>query len=244
MKADTYTGLGSAGAASGEALPFGAWGAHVAGETDAIPGENETLEQLQRRTEAHKQATKESEARTLRLAESARQVGADTLVALSVQGEQLGRVEEAQAKVAANLKSSEKFVRGMESWGGAFVTTVSGWFGKQDSARRPGSARGAAPAPAAEESTRATPGASSSGDWPPKTRSESQPQASDDGSSGEQDDSMGQIAGIVSDLRLQAEQMNSELTKQSGVIDRLNDSHDANLSKMKEVDKRTKALKR
>jgi len=55
---------------------------------------------------------------------------------------------------------------------------------------------------------------------------------------------MGQIAGIVSDLRLQAEQMNAELTKQSGVIDRLNDSHDANLSKMKEVDKRTKALKR
>ena len=47
----------------------------------------------------------------------------------------LGRVAAAQKEIQANLATSDRLLRGMESWRGAFVNTVAGWFSAADTPR-------------------------------------------------------------------------------------------------------------
>ena len=134
MKADTYHwGAPSSkapmvvgGAPNSDASPFGAWGAHAASS------ESQDLASTQRRTEHHTQQVKETERRILQQVEETRQIGASTLTQLHMQHEQLDRVATAQQEIDGNLATTDRLLRGMESWRGAFVNTVTGWFDSGD----------------------------------------------------------------------------------------------------------------
>ena len=210
------------GAPNSDASPFGAWGAHAASS------ESDDLVTTQRRTEHHKQQVKDTERRILRTVEETRQIGASTLAQLHVQHEQLDRVASATGQIDANLATSDRLLRGMESWRGAFVNTVTGWFGSAD---------GTAPPPAASRSERA--GAAGGGGartattatWPPQQTAAAEL------------DSLGQISQVVSDLRTQAELINTELRGQSGLLDGISDAADRNAAGLQRNAQRTRALR-
>mmetsp|Transcript_12317 Transcript_12317/g.23851 ORF Transcript_12317/g.23851 Transcript_12317/m.23851 type:complete len:247 (+) Transcript_12317:130-870(+) len=217
--------------------PFAAWGAHVAGETDLTA--EESLDAILRRTEAHSAAIKESEQRTLRLALEARDVGANTLKTLHGQHEQISRVTAAQAQVEQNLNASDRLLKGMETWRGAIAQSIGGWFGgKQPSSRQE--------MPAAEQ--KGPKGASSDSGgggarqeqgskWPPADSTFAAANAE------KQDDAVvGEISSIVSDLRAQADAMNTELRSQSVALDHLGENFDRTDGRLKSSNQRTRKL--
>ncbi len=204
MKAEQYT-WGSqeiqrkeliGGAPSSDASPFGAWGAHAASSA-----ESDDLTSMQLRTEQHMQKVKDVERRILSKVEETRQVGTSTLSQLHTQREQLGRVAAAQEEIQANLAASDRLLRGMESWRGAFVNTVAGWFSAADTPRaasgRPESS-GESAAQAAEARAGVGGAAGSRG----AAAAQADPAATD---------GVGQISSVVADLRAQANQMNAQL---------------------------------
>eukprot|EP00320_Phaeocystis_rex_P003876 CAMPEP_0119070942 /NCGR_PEP_ID=MMETSP1178-20130426/45870_1 /TAXON_ID=33656 /ORGANISM="unid sp, Strain CCMP2000" /LENGTH=275 /DNA_ID=CAMNT_0007052823 /DNA_START=57 /DNA_END=885 /DNA_ORIENTATION=- len=207
------------GAPSSDGLPFGAWGAHAASS------ESEDLANMQQRTEHHKQQVKDAERRILHKVEETRQIGASTLAKLHLQHEQLDRVATAQDEVATNLATSERLLRGMESWRGAFVNTVTGWF-SDDSAQLPATGRNERAGVASGDGACKAPAATGA------------PQQS----AAAELDSVGQISQVVSDLRTQAELINSELREQSGLLDGLSDLADRNAAGLQRNAQRTKSL--
>ena len=226
MKADTYHwGAPSSkapmvvgGGPNSDASPFGAWGAHAASS------ESQDLAGMQQRTEQHVQQVKETERRILQKVEETRQIGASTLTQLHMQHEQLDRVATAQHEIDGNLATTDRLLRGMESWRGAFVNTVSGWFDSADinvpppAVERAGGGGGGRSAPTASV-------------WPPQQ------------SAAAELDSVGQISQVVSDLRTQAELINSELRGQSGQLDSINDVADRNAAGLQRNAQRTRNLR-
>ena len=109
------------------------------------------------------------------------------------------RVEEKVAVVQA--AASDRLLRGMESWRGAFVNTVAGWFSAADTPRaasgRPESS-GESAAQAAEARAGVGGAAGSRG----AAAAQADPAATD---------GVGQISSVVADLRAQADQMNAQL---------------------------------
>mmetsp|Transcript_27632 Transcript_27632/g.89922 ORF Transcript_27632/g.89922 Transcript_27632/m.89922 type:complete len:210 (+) Transcript_27632:66-695(+) len=105
------------------------WGGGGYGGSSAVgpstswkpPSEEESLEQLQKRIDDHDSAIKDSLHRTTAMANQTREVGAATLRDIHMQGEQLKGIAANQQKVEENLQTSNKLLRGMESWRGTFV---------------------------------------------------------------------------------------------------------------------------
>ena len=203
MKAEQYTWGAQeiqrkeliGGAPSSDGSPFGAWGAHAASSA-----ESDDLASVQLHTE-HVQKVKDAERRILSKVEETRQVGTSTLSQLHTQREQLGRVAAAQEEIQTNLAASDRLLRGMESWRGAFVNTVAGWFSAADTPRaasgRPESS-GESAAQAAEARAGVGGAAGSRG----AAAAQADPAATD---------GVGQISSVVADLRAQADQMNAQL---------------------------------
>ncbi len=164
-----------------------------------------SLQEYQRRTEQHANNIAQSQQRALRLAESASVTGAATLEALHTQGEQLRHVRSEQAKIDANLATSERLLRGMESWGGAIRNAVSSWWGGGEETGAVQRAEPPSkPAPArAGASARAD--AVGIGGMADTKESEVDP--------------MNTLCGIVSGLKVQADAMNEELRSHSSLID-------------------------
>ena len=231
MRAEQYTwgarkpSVG--GAADSDASPFGPWGAHAA------TSEPEDLASIQKRTEYHTQRVKDAERRILHKVEETRQIGASTLSQLHTQREQLGRVATAQEEVQANLATSDRLLRGMESWRGAFVNTVTGWFGADDTPAATGSSAAAQGGEAHRPAAGSVAGAGA--------RSSAAP-AAQLPAPGELD-GVGQISAVVSDLRLQADQLNAELRGQARMLDDVSDAAERNAADMQRTAHRTRALR-
>jgi len=110
------------------------WGGGGYGGSSAVgpstswkpPSEEESLEQLQKRIDDHDSAIKDSLHRTTAMANQTREVGAATLRDIHMQGEQLKGIAANQQKVEENLQTSNKLLRGMESWRGTFVNWATG----------------------------------------------------------------------------------------------------------------------
>ena len=233
MKAETYTWGASSkspmvvgGAPNSDASPFGAWGAHAASS------ESQDLASIHRRTEHHTQQVKETERCILQKVEETRQIGASTLTQLHVQHEQLDRIAAAQQEIDGNLATTDRLLRGMESLRGAFVNSVTGWFDRADKS---------VPPPPAARLERAAGGGGGGGgaSRAPTTTSVWPPQQS--AAAGL--DNVGQISQVVSDLRAQAELINSELRGQSGQLDSINDSADQNAAGLQRNAQRTRNLR-
>lgn len=220
----------------GGSQPVGAWGKGSGVSNPwAPPGEDESIDSLQTRTAMHETAIDASLGRTLKLAQTTHETGAETLRALHAQGEQLKSIKGHQAAVESNLKTSDKLLRGMESWRGGVANWVAGRFSKDESKRSvidrsadPESPRDDDDDPSESLST-----------WPSKPRAAAMPA----GASREQDP-MSQISSLVSGLRLQAETMNAELKAQSGELDRINDRADSNATHLANTNARAKKLGR
>jgi hypothetical protein len=238
MRAAGYKLGGGAPAAS---QPVGVWSGSGGGASSswAPAGEDESIESLQRRTAAHENAIDGSLGRTLKIAQSTHDVGAETLRTLHEQSEQLKSIRTHQAKVETNLKTSDRLVRGMESWRGAATNWVAGMWSKDETkATADKRADDAGSSPERESSARAAGGSGwpPSAGWPAGTTAQARatPAA----------DALSQISSLVSGLRMQAETINSELKAQSKELDGIHDKADANASHLAATNKRTKALRR
>lgn len=227
MKAETYSW--PATSAKSDATPFGAWGAHAASsEADEIAA-------MQQQTAQRAQQVKDTERRILAKVEETRQIGTSTLSELHGQREQLGRVAAAQDEVHANLATSDRLLRGMESWRGAMVNAVTGWFGGSSETPRAGQGESGRAMPRAAGADAVAGGAAASAPLRPSPAHQ-QPAPSEL-------DTVGQISQVVSDLRAQADQMNAELRGQSATLDGLQESADRNAAYMQRNVQRTRALR-
>jgi hypothetical protein len=241
MRAAGYKLGGGAPAAS---QPIGVWdgSGSSASSTWAPAGEDESLESLQQRMAAHENAIEGSLGRTLKMARSTHEVGAETLRTLHVQSEQLKSIRTHQAKVETNLKTSDRLVRGMESWRGAATHWVAGMWSKEEAKatvqKRSDYAsyfKESEPrAPAAGGLVR-PPSAAGAGGTAGATASARAPAAAD---------TLSQISSLVAGLRTQAETIHWELKAQSKELDVIHDKADSNASHLATTNARTKALRR
>ena len=194
-----------------------------------------TIEQLQQRTEQRARAIEQSTARALRVAENATQVGAETLAALQTQHEQLHHIRDEQRRIEDNLATSERLLKGMESWRGAATNALSSWWYGSS---------GSTPAAAGDPPSLA---ARTGGSRPPPKTSAcygAAPAAAarpvSSGAAG--DDALNSLSGIVSGLCVQANAMNAELHAQSATLDAAVTSADSHSVALQRNTKRTQKL--
>jgi len=122
---------GGAAAGGGEgANPFGCMvgtnSEYAKKYTGVDPNDDSaSLEQIEGAIAHHEKGIEDSLQRTLRLADTTRGIGATTLQQMHEQGEQLDRIAKDEAKVKANLDTSDRILRTMGSWRGAFANMVS-----------------------------------------------------------------------------------------------------------------------
>jgi len=219
--------------AAGNAMPFSAWGAHVSTPNAA---DDTALASIIESTEMHAAAIKESEQNTLRIAENARQVGAETLSALHGQNEQIGRIAGGWKQIESNLNTSDRLIRSIESWGGAVAQSVASWFG---GAKQGGAANNEerSAADSASDSADSAIGRQADGKTPAPTLI-----GANSTHATMPEDYMSQIGSVVSDLRAQADVMHAELKQQSKQLDQLDDQADASFAHMQRSQRRVKGL--
>ena len=200
-----------------------------------------TVEELGAQRDVHAKAIEASKARMLRMTEEASQSGAATLTALSSQREDLERIRANQQRIDSDLATSDRLLRGMESWRSAAANAVSSWwYGGDDGA--------AATAPAAAAPAVARAGAPVAGTRrtcaPAATAAHrSRPAGSASATAGSiDDDAMSQLSGLVSGLCAQAHAMNAEISAQSTMVDVACNAADAQSAHMQRNAQRTKKL--
>ena len=219
---------------------------------DLSDPDNASVEELQAQTNKHQQAIDESQARMLRMAADATQTGAATLEQLHHQGEQLKHIQKEQGKIDNNLQTSDKILKGMESWGGAFKNWVTG---KGDKGGK--GAKGGASAEAGSSSANPPPGAGAGGAGggggnPFGAGSGKQPaganpfatqqQKMDAAANSGEDDAMDRLAGLVEGMHGMAQSMQAEIAAQSDELDKTIANADRHKDKLTNVTARTKKV--
>lgn len=219
------------------------------GASAAIPDlsdpDNASVDELQAQTNKHQQAIEESQARMIKMAADATQTGAATLEQLHHQGEQLKNIQKDQAKIDTNLQTSDRILKGMESWGGAMRQWFSGKADKKAEGKKgAGSSSGDAGsscdgggASSGAGSAAGNPfGGSASGGNPFAGAQEQQgPKSADD-------EAMDRIASLVEGMHSMAHTMKNEIDKQSVEIDKTIDTADRQKDKLTNVTGRTKKV--
>lgn len=199
------------------------------------------LQRMQRRADEVTDESLESTRRMLALAEETQDTGIKTLVALDEQGEKLNRVEENLDQINADMREAEKNLTGLEKFCGLCVCSCRR---KQDfesseqykKAYSKGDSSGG--------------GAGSSGrnnmqggyDKAPATGYIQK--VTGDAREDEMDENIGQVAGIVDNLKSMAMDMGGELDKQNTQIDRITDKATANESRIDVANKRAENILR
>ncbi|KAL6079625.1 autophagosome membrane docking [Balamuthia mandrillaris] len=96
----------------------------------------DTKQELEQRRIAKQDACLASSKRSLRMLEESLAVGAETLVELDRQGEQIRRCNDRMEEIHDNLNTSDRLIRGIGSWFGAFVNSVTSPPAKSSSGAR------------------------------------------------------------------------------------------------------------
>jgi len=199
------------------------------------PAWGSSVQELEAKTERHKAAIEASQQRMLRLAQSAEQTGAATLAELHSQREALHRIRKDQDHIDANLQSADWLLRGMESWGGALKNAWSSWWEADAANSQP-----------AEEKARTNhePVATSACSAAPAAPACAPHVRTNDGAPAQQDsaDAMKQLSQLVTGLKVQAEQMHSEIASQSSVLDSALETADKHGQRVRANAERTTAL--
>ena len=143
--------------------------------------------------------------RMVRTAHEASACGAATLSELNQQGDILRRVRADQQVIEDNLATSDRLLRGLESWRGSATYAFSSWWYGEDSTSSSGGSGG-------DDGAIAAPDSSSSIST---TRANVTPSAA----TANREGSLSELSSIVSGLCAQANAMNAEISAQSATID-------------------------
>jgi hypothetical protein len=196
-------------------------------------GSGATLEQMQARTAEHKRSIEQRTANMLRVAESASQTGVATLEALHGQRETLRQIREDQRKIDDDLSTSDRLLKGLESWRGAATNALSSWWNgggtEQCSA-------------ATDRPRRAVAHSTSDGGSRQAAVSGRGARPSPAVSSAAADDPLSQLSGIVSGLHVQATEMNAEIRAQSVTLEEALSSADAQSEALRRNTQRSRHL--
>ncbi|XP_066930692.1 synaptosomal-associated protein 25-like [Clytia hemisphaerica] len=197
------------------------------------------LQRMQRHADVITDESLESTRRMVRLAEETQDTGIKTLVALDEQGEKLNRVEENLDQINADMREAEKNLTGLEKFCGLCICSCRRKKGFEDN-----------------EQYRKAYSNDSSDDKNHSFGSSSDRNASGAPSSGyikkvtgdaredEMDENIGQVAGIVDNLKMMAMDMGGELDKQNTQIERITDKATSNEVRLDRANERAERILR
>jgi len=196
------------------------------------------LQSMQRKADEVTDESLESTRRILRMAEETQDTGIKTLVALDEQGEKLNRIEENLDEINDGMKEAEKNLTGLEKFCGLCVCRCRkrGNFEKSDEYRKAYGKNDKE-----DRVDRSQPGGS--GNNAPKggyIKRINQDDARED----EMDDNLGEVAGIVGNLKAMAIDMGSEIDTQNKQIDRMTDKTNANEIRIDHANQRAEQILR
>lgn len=197
------------------------------------------LQRMQRRADEITDESLESTRRMVQMAEETQDTGIKTLVALDEQGEKLNRVEENLDVINADMKEAEKNLTGLEKFCGLCVCSCRKRpdFERSEQYRKAYGRRDADKANG--KNNRNTPSSSGA----PATGGYIQ-RVTNDAREDEMDENLGQVAGIVDNLKSMAVDMGSELDQQNKQIDRITDKTMANETRIDTANRRAEHILR
>ena len=146
--------------------------------------------------------------RMVRTAHEASACGAATLSELNQQGDILRRVRADQQVIEDNLATSDRLLRGLESWRGSATYAFSSWWYGEDSTSSSGGSGG-------DDGGKRAIAAPDSSSSISTTRANVTPSAA----TANREGSLSELSSIVSGLCAQANAMNAEISAQSATID-------------------------
>ncbi|XP_070577770.1 synaptosomal-associated protein 25-like isoform X4 [Ptychodera flava] len=181
----------------------------------------------------------ESTRRMLQMAEESKEAGINTLVMLDEQGEQLDRIEEGMDQINTDMREAEKNLTGLEKCCGICVCPCKnfGNFEKGDDYKKTwkssedGKVVSSQPARVSDDRN------ALGGTTSYVTR------ITNDAREDEMDENLGQVSGIVGNLRHMALDMGNEIEAQNRQVDRINDKSRLNAARIGQANTRaTKIL--
>nr|XP_006822037.1 PREDICTED: synaptosomal-associated protein 25-like isoform X3 [Saccoglossus kowalevskii] len=187
------------------------------------------LEILQDKADRATDESLESTRRMLQMAEESKEAGINTLVMLDEQGEQLDRIEEGMDQINTDMREAEKNLTGLEKCCGICVCPCKnfGNFEKGDDYKKTwkssedGKVVSSQPTARVSDERNAMMGNSSY-----ITR------ITNDARETEMDENVGQVSGIVGNLKHMAIDMGNEIEAQNKQVDRINDKSRLNADRI------------
>ncbi|XP_046600711.1 synaptosomal-associated protein 25 isoform X6 [Neodiprion lecontei] len=177
----------------------------------------------------------ESTRRMLALCEESEDVGANTLMMLDHQGEQLDRIEEGMDQINADMREAEKNLTGMEKCCGLCVLPCNkGASFKEDEGTWKGNDDGKVVNNQPQRVMDDRNGLGPQGGYIAKI--------TNDAREDEMEDNMGQVNTMIGNLRNMAIDMGSELENQNRQIDRINRKGESNETRIAVANQRTNKL--
>ncbi|XP_070577780.1 synaptosomal-associated protein 25-like isoform X12 [Ptychodera flava] len=196
------------------------------------------LETLQQKADQTTDESLESTRRMLQMAEESQDLGIKTIVMLDEQGEQLDRIEEGMDQINTDMREAEKNLTGLEKCCGICVCPCKnfGNFEKGDDYKKTwkssedGKVVSSQPARVSDDRN------ALGGTTSYVTR------ITNDAREDEMDENLGQVSGIVGNLRHMALDMGNEIEAQNRQVDRINDKSRLNVDRIGLATKRTQQL--
>nr|XP_006822036.1 PREDICTED: synaptosomal-associated protein 25-like isoform X2 [Saccoglossus kowalevskii] len=187
------------------------------------------LEILQDKADRATDESLESTRRMLQMAEESQDLGIKTIVMLDEQGEQLDRIEEGMDQINTDMREAEKNLTGLEKCCGICVCPCKnfGNFEKGDDYKKTwkssedGKVVSSQPTARVSDERNAMMGNSSY-----ITR------ITNDARETEMDENVGQVSGIVGNLKHMAIDMGNEIEAQNKQVDRINDKSRLNADRI------------
>lgn len=199
------------------------------------------LQRMQRRADEVTDESLEATRRMLAMAEETQDTGIKTLVQLDEQGEKLHRIEENLDTINADMREAEKNLTGLEKFCGLCVCSCrrKADFEKSEQYRK------------AYNDKPESSGSKSTGKGNSAVNNHNKAPASgyiqrvtNDAREDEMDENIGQVAGIVDNLKSMALDMGGELDRQNVQIDRITDKATANETRIDIANKRAEQILR
>ncbi|XP_052271078.1 synaptosomal-associated protein 25-like isoform X2 [Dreissena polymorpha] len=180
----------------------------------------------------------ESTRRMMALCEESKEVGIKTLVMLDEQGEQLDRIEEGMDQINADMKDAEKNLEGMEKccglcvlpWKKAKNFEKSSDYNKTWKSSEDGTVNTNGPRVIVDQGN----GVGQTGGYITRI--------TNDAREDEMEQNLGEVSGMLGNLRNMAVDMGNELGAQNRQLDRINQKSESNEERIKEANTRAHKL--
>ncbi|XP_044599482.1 synaptosomal-associated protein 25kDa isoform X1 [Cotesia typhae] len=209
--------------------------ADAAGPAEGAGPPRTELQELQLKADQTTDESLESTRRMLALCEESEDVGANTLMMLDHQGEQLDRIEEGMDQINADMREAEKNLTGMEKCCGICVLPCNkGASFKEDEGTWKGNDDGKVVNNQPQRVMDDRNGLGPQGGYIAKINN--------DARENEMEDNMGQVSTMIGNLRNMAIDMGSELENQNRQIDRINRKGESNETRIQVANERAHQL--